>query len=118
MKKDRKKVEKWQEVEEQVQRTVEQARRRARVSDSFAEMETIAVEVGQVIGRALLRAMAEQQEPEGKPKCPSCGEKMYRRGQNQRQMKTSAGVVRIQRNRWVCPVCSTGLFPPGSGTEA
>ena len=117
MKKRRTKEEKWNELEERVRSKLEEARKRALLADSFAEMEAIADQVGRELEQDLLGTMAEQQEPQGRLACPECEAKMYRRGQKKRQLKTSLGKVRIERDRWICPECGSGIFPPGSETE-
>ena len=117
MKKRQTKEEKWQELEERVKSKLEEARKRALLADSFAEMEEIADRVGRELERDLLGTMAEQQEPQSRPVCPECETEMYRRGQKERRMKTSQGKVKIERERWICPECGTGIFPPGSETK-
>jgi hypothetical protein len=118
MKKRQTKEEKWEELEERVKNKLGEARKRALLADSFAEMEEIAEQIGRELERDLLGTMAEQQEPQNRPECAECGAKMYRRGQKERQMKTSQGRVKIERERWICPECGSGIFPPGSETEA
>lgn len=112
MRKRKTREEKWDELEKAFQKQLDEARKRALLADSFAELEEIAGQVGRELERALLGAMAEQQEPAGRPDCPGCGARMYRRGRKKRQLKTSQGEVEVERERWVCPVCGSGLFPP------
>jgi hypothetical protein len=118
MKKRQTREEKWQELEERVKNKLEEARKRALLADSFAQMEEIADQIGQDLEEALLGAMAEQQEPMSRPTCPECGVRMSRRGQAKRQLKTRVGKVELERDRWSCPQCESGIFPPGPETEA
>ena len=105
---------KWEETKRQVEEELEKAKQRALLADSFDELEDIVVEMGQVIQRTVLAAAVEQREPGGQPRCPECGERMKRKDEVPRQMKTSVGSVRFTRERWICPACGAGLFPPGS----
>jgi hypothetical protein len=110
--------EKWAELEEMIANEVMKARQRAMLADSFDEMEEIVVEVGERVQQAMLSAMAEQRQPSGAVKCPKCGGQMSSKGLKKRQLKSSVGKVRFERERWTCPACKTSLFPPGSKTEA
>ena len=108
---------KWADLEGYVQEELRQARQRALLADSFDEMEEMVVEVGQRLQRAILAAAAEQRQPGGGQRCPGCGAKMENKGLKSRQMKTSVGKVRFERERWACPECGRGVFPPGSEAE-
>jgi hypothetical protein len=53
------------------------------------------------------------------PTCPHCGTALVSRGGATRHLETQGGVeLTLERTYGVCPVCQTGLFPPGSGTGA
>ena len=110
--------EKWEWVKAHIEEEMEKARRRAMVAESFDEMEEIIVEVGQRIQELMLGGVVEQRERGGGHRCPECGEWMRRKDQVPRQMKTSVGKVRFERERWVCPECGASLFPPGSTDRA
>jgi rubredoxin len=46
--------------------------------------------------------------------CPECGSQMQSRGQVARQLQgAGAQDISLKREYWVCPVCGTGIFPPG-----
>jgi uncharacterized protein with PIN domain len=46
--------------------------------------------------------------------CPSCGERMQRRGTRTREVITEGDeVAELERPYWTCPRCELGLFPPG-----
>ena len=48
------------------------------------------------------------------PVCAQCGKPLQARGSHPRQVQTYGGQsLRLQREYGVCPVCQTGLFPPG-----
>jgi hypothetical protein len=65
MKKQKTGEEKWEELKKELQKKLDEARKRALLVDGFDEMEETAGQVGQELERALLGAMAEQQEPGG-----------------------------------------------------
>ncbi len=46
--------------------------------------------------------------------CPTCGNLMQRRGQRTRKLRGPGEQdIQLKREFWVCPVCGTGIFPPG-----
>ncbi len=48
------------------------------------------------------------------PKWPECGKGLQARGKHPHQVQTYGGQsLTLQREYGVCPVCHTGLFPPG-----
>ena len=50
----------------------------------------------------------------GYPDCPDCGTRMARKGIRDRTLTVPGDqAVTLTRRYWVCPVCGTGLFPPG-----
>ena len=53
-------------------------------------------------------------ERQVRPVCPECGNKMQNRGQEERQLQGPGDQeIQLKRAYWVCPVCGTGIFPPG-----
>ncbi len=108
-----KRDEEWKKFEEEVVRELREARQRGLLTDSLDEIEEVVGDVGQRLEAKLLGRLAEQREGEGIQRCPECGEKMQRRGQTARRLKTSKGEVRFKRERWVCPKCGANIFPPG-----
>lgn len=48
------------------------------------------------------------------PRCPVCEVGLYKRGKQTRSLQGRGGKeIRLERSYGVCPVCGTGLFPPG-----
>jgi YgiT-type zinc finger domain-containing protein len=46
--------------------------------------------------------------------CPSCGEKLEKKGKKKRKLETQGGrTLELIREYGVCPKCGQGLFPPG-----
>jgi hypothetical protein len=74
----------------------------------------------QMLQDAALASAASQwsEAPAGeRPACPTCGTALVSRGRGTRHLETHGGVeITLERRYGVCPVCQTGLFPPGSGT--
>lgn len=53
-------------------------------------------------------------DADARPVCPTCGQQLQARGQEQRTLTTQGDQsITLTRSRAVCPVCGTGLFPPG-----
>jgi ribosomal protein S27AE len=114
MKRQDRRAERWEEFEEWVQGELEKARRRFLLAASFDEIEEIVVGLGQEFEREMMAVGAMQRERQaGKRMCPKCGAGMRRNGRMPRQLKTSRGAVRFERERWTCPECGTNVFPPG-----
>ncbi len=110
---NQKRDEKWAKFEAEVLRELRKARQRELLSDRFDKMEEVADEMGKAVQAKLLASMAEEREPEGGQRCPECEGAMQRRGKSARQLKTSQGTVRVQRERWGRPECGASLFPLG-----
>jgi hypothetical protein len=48
------------------------------------------------------------------PACPQCGSPLQAGGLHSRTLQTQGGqTLTFERRYGVCPVCETGLFPPG-----
>lgn len=48
------------------------------------------------------------------PTCPQCGSPLQSRGIHSRTLQTHGGQsLTLDRRYALCPVCETGLFPPG-----
>lgn len=48
------------------------------------------------------------------PACPQCSSPLQPRGTHPRTLQTHGGqTLTLERSYAVCPVCETGLFPPG-----
>lgn len=60
------------------------------------------------------RAAEWEANSEEAPVCPECGTRLERRGKAKRQLTTEYDqTLELERRYGVCPVCQTGLFPPG-----
>jgi YgiT-type zinc finger domain-containing protein len=97
--------------------------RRAHPHASFAEIEA-AVEDrldrlrAELIQQELqLKALADAAPAADRPRCPTCGTPLERRGARERSVTVRGNrPVRLRRRYLVCPACGTGVFPPGPGT--
>jgi hypothetical protein len=59
------------------------------------------------------RAWGETAEEE-RPCCPVCSTPLQARGEHQRKLQGKGGQdITLVRSYGTCPVCGTGLFPPG-----
>lgn len=117
MKSQNERSEAWKELEEVLLEELEKVRKQTLLAESFDDMEDIVVEAGQQLQQAMLVAAAEQREQLERPKCPTCGKPMDRRGKKPRTQKTSVGKVVFERERWTCHECEASLFPPGPTLE-
>lgn len=49
-----------------------------------------------------------------RPQCPKCGNTLEARGQDTRELTTNYNqTITLKHSYASCPVCGTGLFPPG-----
>jgi len=86
---------------------------------TFAEIERETMRRMAQLQARLMEEMAQASrstdwEESTSPICPECGEKMGRRGQQERRLQVSGGEeVKLKRTYAVCPACGTGIFPPG-----
>jgi ribosomal protein S27AE len=63
---------------------------------------------------ALRSAAADMGTAVARPLCPSCGALTQADGREVRRLTTSGDeVLTLTRSRARCPVCGSGLFPPG-----
>ena len=81
---------------------------------TFAEMESAVEERIRLVRAALLQERASATRQDDHPACPSCGATMQPRSESTRTVVTHGEeAVGLERTYVVCPVCGTGLFPPG-----
>ena len=85
---------------------------------TFAEIEAAVEErLSGLRGRLLERALrtpARAEAETGAACCPTCGAALVARGAHRRTVTVPGpGTVQLQRAYQTCPVCGTGLFPPG-----
>lgn len=59
-------------------------------------------------------ANVAEAKPDERPYCPKCSHRLEVRGQRTRELMTTYNQpITLKRSYTVCPVCGTGLFPPG-----
>ena len=112
--------EKWVELAEEVVTGVRDWRA-AHPKATFREIEAAVDErVDRMRARLLEEAaMASRARDisgpvEEQPHCASCGHELERRGERERGITVRGDeTVKLRRRYAVCPVCRTGLFPPG-----
>jgi NADH pyrophosphatase NudC (nudix superfamily) len=81
---------------------------------TFAEMEVAVEEQIEQLRATLLQERAAGTWQDEHPACPHCGTTMMPRTRAQRTMiLPGEEAVPIERVYVICPVCETGLFPPG-----
>lgn len=62
----------------------------------------------------LVTELAQQGTGKTRPRCPTCGIAMQGVGQRTRTVLTTQNEpLMLQGQRYRCPACGTGLFPPG-----
>jgi hypothetical protein len=50
---------------------------------------------------------------EERPRCATCGEPLWARGEQTRYIQTTGGeAVKVTRTYGTCPACGVGFFPP------
>jgi len=63
--------------------------------------------------RAELLAEVAADVPEEEERCPDCGERLARRGDRTRTLRTQGDApLELTRPYLRCPACGAGLFPP------
>lgn len=83
---------------------------------NLGQMEREILKLRKAFGEELLKDVASNQEqvhPVPGPKCERCGREMSYKGQKGKDVVSLAGEARIERGYYYCPVCKSGLFPPG-----
>jgi hypothetical protein len=86
---------------------------------TFAEIEAAVDERlnvlrARILEQAALASAATTITAGERPACPTCGAQLEGRGQQERTLITQGDQeVHLRRSYTVCPVCGTGLFPPG-----
>ena len=87
--------------------------RRAHPDATLTEIER-ELDARLAAARAGLLAEVAADAPEVDPRCPDCGTPMVRRGERTRTLRTAGdAALPLTRAYLTCPVCGTGLFPPG-----
>jgi hypothetical protein len=86
----------------------------------FAALEETAVEIGDAVGREVLREQLAAQ-PEAACRCPTCGDEGQRKRERQRLIETRRGRVDVTEIEGYCRRCRRSFFPsvqgvgPGTG---
>lgn len=111
----------WQAVSEEVLSGMKEWRL-AHPKATFREIEQAVDErvnrlKARMLEDAALASEAQdwnQASEEEHPRCPACQTPLLRRGQHRRSVQIPGGQeVTLTRSYGTCPVCGTGLFPPG-----
>ncbi len=92
------------------------AHKKAPEMASLADIEQVALQVGQrveaAITTALVQASGQALEADW-PTCPICGKRLQAKGKRRRRVVTETGEVDIRRDYYYCRHCRQGIFPPG-----
>jgi hypothetical protein len=96
-----------------------QAWRSQNLDASFDEIaEQVTPQRRELMG-VLLKQLAEKADEQvHAPQCESCGREMVYKGTPTRGVVHSEGESGLERAYYHCADCESGLFPPGSSTEA
>lgn len=86
--------------------------RRAHPDATLTEIEQ-ALDARLAPARADLLAEVAVDLPEEAERCPDCGERLARRGERTRTLRTQGdATLELTRPYLGCPACGAGLFPP------
>jgi predicted RNA-binding Zn-ribbon protein involved in translation (DUF1610 family) len=86
--------------------------RRAHPAATLTEIEH-ALDARLNTARAGLLAEVAGDVPDAEERCPGCGERLVRRGDRTRTLRTHGDApVPLTRPYLSCPACGAGLFPP------
>lgn len=85
----------------------------------FAEIEALAMSVGEELSRRMMGAAADNQRPELPPEGLVCnGEQAQLVGTQERSLETEAGPVHYQTPKAYLPISRRAFFPSGEGSGA
>ena len=88
---------------------------------TWAEIEAAVDEQMNQLRAQLLQDLVQMGEsedwrkipPEERPRCATCGEPLWARGEQTRSIQTTGGqAVKLTRTYGTCPACGGGFFPP------
>lgn len=83
---------------------------------TLTEIEEIILEVGKELEKRMAEAVIRKQEEVHRvpgPACVQCGKEMGYKASEPRQITSLVGEIQIERSRYHCARCKTGIFPPG-----
>ena len=89
---------------------------------TWAEIEAAVDEQMNQVRAQLLEDLVQMSETENwskspseeRPRCATCGEPLWGRGEQTRSIQTTGGqAVKLTRMYGTCPACGGGFFPPG-----
>jgi hypothetical protein len=69
-------------------------------------------EMGEEIAEATLGQLSSKVLIEGL-QCEECSGPMIYKGQEAKRVEARIGSLAVERGRYWCPTCQTGVFPPG-----
>ena len=88
---------------------------------TWAEIEALVDEQMNQVRAQLLQELVQMGESEDwrtipaeeRPRCATCGEPLWGRGEQTRSIQTTGGqAVKLRRTYGTCPACEVGFFPP------
>ena len=89
---------------------------------TWAEIEAAVDEQMNQVRAQLLEDLVQMGEGEDwrklpqeeRPRCATCGQPLWARGEQTRYIQTTGGeAVKLRRTYGTCPTCGVGFFPPG-----
>jgi hypothetical protein len=78
-------------------------------------VENQAVNVGDALATALLKARSQRRSAAEEPACPQCGKAGRYVGDRQRELISRRGPVTITEPEHFCPCCRKAFFPDDHG---
>jgi hypothetical protein len=108
-----------QQVDQQVQRVLDQVRQRIveQASGSLQSLgameKLISSELNQCKPRILQAWCNQAQDDSARPLCPHCRGPMRHKGSQPRTLLCEAGQIDVARTRWWCDACKASFFPCG-----
>ena len=82
---------------------------------TLREIVALAHDSGRHMEAAVVEALSKEQTKERRAEvvCEACGRRMHYKGKRLRDVVTSAGETRIERDYYYCGPCKVGRFPSG-----